>query len=319
VEWGSSRVARDRLVDIFGIAEDRRPLDHPSQPYWIMETLAFCSPQQQEVDVRDPVEFVCGVQSGEIFVRASREVGLLLRDPTASKSSSSGTLLGARPFVLELLGVGGESTEQHLVIQQRSAKIKHARTLRRQVKARPTPSIEYDKSRISPSNVSCRLQARRAALSEEAQWTREAIEMTAAAARDGVIVTAQVSHGSRQAIAWTEYVAQFEELVQSLRQHVAAIALRLHALLDSESDFIREWLVKEEAQCAALRLQTKLLYRFRPVVKPCRRHSQAMADAVGAVCLPCSWRTRRLDRSGCVACRWKTPNGGVASKRQART
>lgn len=85
--------------------------------------------------------------------------------------------------------------------------------------------------------------------------------------RGGGEETAQGSYKSRQAAAWAEYVAQFEELAQSLRQHIAAIALRLHALLDSESDFIREWLAKEEAQCAALRLQTKLLYRFRPVTR----------------------------------------------------
>lgn len=114
--------------------------------------------QHLEVDANGPEELVCGVQSGEIFVRVNRETELLLRDSAASKRSSSGTLFGARPFVLELLGVSGEATEQHQLIQLRSAKVEHARALRRQVKARPAPSIEVrGKRRIFGSNPSCRL------------------------------------------------------------------------------------------------------------------------------------------------------------------
>lgn len=125
-------------------------------------------------------------------------------------------------------------------------------------------------------------------------------------------VTQKPSRRSRLAIAWPEYVAQFEELEQSLRQHVAADVLRLYALLDAESDFIREWVAKEEVQCAALRRQTKLLYRFKYVADATRHHPRSMPNAVCAVCSRCSWKTRRLGRFGCAACRWRTPSDGVA-------
>lgn len=105
-----------------------------------METVTFCSPQPQQKQQGEPqlgsAERVCGMQSGEIFVRANRNLGLLLQ---ATTNSGSGTLYDARPFVQELLGVGGEaaaSAERHLVVQWWSAKIAHARALRRQIKVR---------------------------------------------------------------------------------------------------------------------------------------------------------------------------------------